>query len=177
VPYSMLLEPGDQVHYDRHYVSTPGSIDLRQVNFTVLSHYDDDEVERDWSNSDTSEWPTTNYLDIVVFRDCNVTPCDWENLGVGKTAPGTADQKRRWTRYCCNRQAVYDGRCPNHTLGRLIINESIFAGQRRSVSVPPQQPSLIRLQGDSNISLTTASGMYVLLWANCKTRTVGTQFW
>jgi len=106
----------------------------------------------------------STWIDIVSFllpsRCANAKKgCDWTDLGVG----AKVDSDLRW---CCTEAAVQMGMCEGgDKLGRLIIDEDIFQGEARSVSVPNEGPVKKKLKND--FFEFEQTGRYVVVFANC----------
>ena len=108
-------------------------------------------------------------VDIVIFhlpqKCANLkNGCDWPDLGVGKHI----EDEKKSSRWCCSDETVALGLCRNETLGRLILDDSLFTGNHREVIIPNE--------GDFTDTIKygkmeeTESGMYVVLFANCNVR-------
>lgn len=94
--------------------------------------------------------------------DCAKTKegCDWTELGVG-----SADQRGN-VRWCCAEDSISLGLCDNSDMGRVIIDQALFKGERRFVNIPATGKYI----GNLTYPLFTThagSGQYTLLLANC----------
>ena len=158
VDHASILEPSDtEIHYG--YIVAPGFIDLGNLTFTPNSpRYDDDITGGE-----------ATVVDIVIFhlpqKCANLNNgCDWSEWGVGKHIPSD----RTFLRWCCSDETIALGLCQIETLGRLILDDSLFTGYHREVNIPNE--------GDFKDTIKygkieeTESGMYVVVFANCNVR-------
>ena len=106
-------------------------------------------------------------MDVVLFHepsDCSRlrTGCDWTKLGIGKSDDfGNV-------RWCCSDAAASMGLCKGDTseYGRMIIDDSIFKGQRRVIDIPPTGSFTVSIPNPV-INVQEQSGKYVLAYGNC----------
>jgi Lung seven transmembrane receptor len=188
VSYKLALPPDSTiVHYNDGYIRAPGFIDLGNLTFAAISEAresypgesdDDGEPGMPDEEGEDGQPPRSRSLrkldgatgdteiDIVIFplpHGCvhSRKGCDWAALGVGNRSVDDVLQ------FCCSKEAVKLGACANdtRTLGRLILDDDKFKGERRFVKVPHE--------GDMEERIPYAkmeqkvSGTIVVLFANC----------
>uniref|UniRef100_A0A7S0GMJ3 GOST seven transmembrane domain-containing protein n=1 Tax=Proboscia inermis TaxID=420281 RepID=A0A7S0GMJ3_9STRA len=97
--------------------------------------------------------------------------CDWTELGIGATGDNGDIS------WCCTDDAIAEGLCDysEPAYGRMIVNRTLFKGHHRTIRVfdAPNQEKYIKngmmeLKDGMNED-DDASGMYVLIMANCLT--------
>jgi Lung seven transmembrane receptor len=109
---------------------------------------------------------TFTVLDVVIFhlpQKCvhQREGCDWPQLGVGKHIP----DGRKLLRWCCSEETVAYGMCRNDTMGRLLIDDTLFTGNHREVTIPDEGEVTETIKYGKMEE--TQSGTYVVLFANC----------
>jgi len=126
-------------------------------------------------------------VDIVLFHEPSTCSrqrngCDWTKLGIGKKDTFGS------VRWCCSEATAILGFC-NATsssleFGRMIIDESIFQGQRRIIHIPSTEDSSSFSISIPNpvMDVKEQSGKYILAFGNCNdygrdVSIVGTQEW
>ena len=91
----------------------------------------------------------------------------WSNSGVGAMG-GNDDSEIYW---CCTNDAIQQGLCDATKVGRLIINDQLFARgvTAHQLELPiPKSGVMTELMGDAHgIFQMDGSGTYILLAANC----------
>ena len=109
-----------------------------------------------------------SFVDIVVFHQpesCanSHSGCDWTKLGVGESLG--ANGGLRW---CCSNGAAEAGLCDasdSRQWQRIIINQTLFEGTLRSITVPGDGTMSKKLRsGQLELEQT---GRYVVVFANC----------
>ncbi|GKY93988.1 hypothetical protein MPSEU_000365600 [Mayamaea pseudoterrestris] len=112
-----------------------------------------------------------SYLDIVVFKQPEQCAnsregCDWTKIGVGGILE--TENSSGGLRWCCSQGAVDAGLCDGSDYRqwqRLIINQTLFEGTTRSITVPREGGMSKKLRsGELELDQT---GRYVILFANC----------
>ena len=157
--------------------------------------YDDDDQEmdeEDWGDADDDDFNTrslaatremsdsTSIVDLIYFRlprQCSRSPsgCDWTKLGVGVEHKELGE-----LRWCCDDQAIEEGFCDTSGKGRMIIDESLFNGQRRFVEIP--KTGDVTFHPNLGVVQEQVTGTYVIVMANCdesgqKVRVSGMASW
>ena len=115
--------------------------------------------ERRFLSSDDS------VIDLVFFHEpaeCVKTSagCDWTKLGVG-----SSDQYGN-IRWCCSEDVVELGLCEASNRGRMIINQALFGGEHRPVTIPPTGDYLASVKLPI-MDTKEGTGQYSLVLANC----------
>jgi Lung seven transmembrane receptor len=162
IDYNIVLEPdATTVHYSVGYLRAPGFIDLGNTSYVTIS-----DAGVGGNDDDGYVGYRKTRVEIVVFSlphgcDRKMT-CDWAALGVGSRSSDSGILQ-----FCCTEKTAKSGYCSNspETIGRLIVDDNKFRGDRRSIAVPHK--------GTMNKTMKygkmeqTESATYVLLFANC----------
>jgi hypothetical protein len=122
-------------------------------------------------------------VDIALFHEPSECArlrygCDWTKLGIGKS-DGFGN-----VRWCCSQATADLGLCnadSANEYGRLIIDDSIFKGQHRVITIPSSGPFSMSIPNPM-IDVKEGSGKYILAFANCNdygrdVNVVGPQEW
>eukprot|EP00934_Nitzschia_sp_Nitz4_P001010 Nitzschia sp. Nitz4//scaffold3_size479765//84686//86702//NITZ4_000033-RA/size479765-processed-gene-0.89-mRNA-1//-1//CDS//3329550557//1010//frame0 len=186
------------IHYIDGYLVTPGSIDLAGLRvYTVDDGTDDIDVDDDEFNGNLRrlEEPTGeddqveefedtddggfddlpmadvlmvgSVLDVVSFplpENCanSRDGCNWVELGVGRQNEAGA------LSYCCSAQAIANGLCLSSAAGHIILQEDVFAGHHRMVSIPATGSyDGYSFSKTGKFSENGPSGKYAVVFANC----------
>jgi hypothetical protein len=110
-------------------------------------------------------------IDIAAFplpSSCvhSINGCDWTSLGLGaKHDDGTV-------RWCCTAEAQRLGMClagsRSAQLGRIIIDRTLFKGESRSIQVPGDGTTVVKIVAANKPKIRAKeSGMYALVLASC----------
>ena len=117
--------PVDVLPSQKGYLSTPGSVDLSNLTFSLYGK------------------SGTNFtLEVAAFRqphDCgpshNYQCYPWTKLGVGRSY-GYYGQD---VRYCCDEYAAEQGFCSSEQMYHMIIDDEVFEGHYHSIDFAPGQ--------------------------------------
>jgi Lung seven transmembrane receptor len=171
-----------------------GYVDLSKLVFSLVStttkNDGDGGDESSSSANSNNEDETVFYMDLAILevpKVCNnvTQQCDWaEAWTLGVSIPSHGPKNRLgepelW--WCCTQNAMDHGACTMEQYGRLLINETLFHGQRAAVPIPDASTQAATaaaaagVQDDITWSLPmedagfgfTQAGMYTLILANC----------
>jgi Lung seven transmembrane receptor len=105
--------------------------------------------------------------------DSTTRQCDWaEAWTLGVSIPSgqknSMGEPELW--WCCTKHAMGYGACTQEQYGRLLINETLFHGQRAYLPIPSTATAsnfLSPLPPEASGFGFTQAGMYTLILANC----------
>ena len=152
----MVMPPSfSTIEMNEAFIKGPGHLDLSRLSFSLMRETDD-----------TASTRNATVIDMAAVR-MNPRRCQGKTktaeqlacAGIGTSAPSD------YSLYCCTQVALDRGDCA--TFGRLIINETLFSGKRRTVAVASSSPEENRLMGGDAVLHLYSSGLYTLVLANC----------